>query len=135
METPCPCLGTSTIEREEETGVLIWHILPPAHLLTPDYGPLPVNMYDLYNQAKFLKRQLHQISKDQVTIVILLEKKTYSCKFLPLPVRSLLHDLCHGWDLPWWLPAAMCSRSPNSYFLPFDEGFHIIKQCASDTIN
>ena len=54
---------------------------------------------------------------------------------MPLPVRSSLHDLCHGWDLPWWLPAAMCSRSPNSYFLPFDEGFHIIKQCASDTIN
>ena len=24
---------------------------------------------------------------------------------LPLPVRSSLHDLCHGWDLPWWLPA------------------------------
>ena len=24
---------------------------------------------------------------------------------LPLPVRSLPHDLCHGWDLPWWLPA------------------------------
>ena len=23
----------------------------------------------------------------------------------PLPVRSLPHDLCHGWDLPWWLPA------------------------------
>ena len=22
-----------------------------------------------------------------------------------LPVRSLRHDLCHGWDLPWWLPA------------------------------
>ena len=21
------------------------------------------------------------------------------------PVRSLLRDLCHGWDLPWWLPA------------------------------
>ena len=24
---------------------------------------------------------------------------------LPLPVRSLPHDLCHGWDLPWWLLA------------------------------
>ena len=23
----------------------------------------------------------------------------------PLPVRSSPHDLCHGWDLPWWLPA------------------------------
>ena len=23
----------------------------------------------------------------------------------PLPVRSLPHDLCHGWDLQWWLPA------------------------------
>ena len=23
----------------------------------------------------------------------------------PLPVRSLPHDLCHGWDLLWWLPA------------------------------
>ena len=23
----------------------------------------------------------------------------------PLPVRSLPHDLCHGWDLPWWLLA------------------------------
>ena len=22
----------------------------------------------------------------------------------PLPVRSSLHDLCHGWDLPWWPP-------------------------------
>ena len=22
-----------------------------------------------------------------------------------LPVRSSLHDLCHGWDLPWWLLA------------------------------
>ena len=24
---------------------------------------------------------------------------------LPLPVRFLPHDLCHGWDLPRWLPA------------------------------
>ena len=24
---------------------------------------------------------------------------------LPLPVKSLPHDLCHGWDLLWWLPA------------------------------
>ena len=24
---------------------------------------------------------------------------------LPLPVRFSLHDLCHGWDLPWWLLA------------------------------
>ena len=23
----------------------------------------------------------------------------------PLPVRSLPHDLCHGWDLQCWLPA------------------------------
>ena len=24
---------------------------------------------------------------------------------LPLPVRSSPHNLCHGWDLPWWLLA------------------------------
>jgi len=24
-----------------------------------------------------------------------------------LPVRSSLHDLCHAWDLPWWLPAVI----------------------------
>ena len=24
---------------------------------------------------------------------------------LPLPVRPLPHDFCHGWDLPCWLPA------------------------------
>ena len=23
----------------------------------------------------------------------------------PLPIRALPHDLCHGWDLPCWLPA------------------------------
>ena len=23
----------------------------------------------------------------------------------PLPIRSSPHDLCHGWDLLWWLPA------------------------------
>ena len=23
----------------------------------------------------------------------------------PLPVKSSPHDLCHGWDLPWWLLA------------------------------
>ena len=23
----------------------------------------------------------------------------------PLSVRSFPYDLCHGWDLPWWLPA------------------------------
>ena len=26
----------------------------------------------------------------------------------PLPVRSSLHDVCHGWDLPWWLLAELC---------------------------
>ena len=26
----------------------------------------------------------------------------------PLPVRFSPHDLCHGWDLPWWLPAIIC---------------------------
>ena len=25
----------------------------------------------------------------------------------PLSVRSSPHDLCYGWDLPWWLPADM----------------------------
>ena len=82
MEMPCPCLGTSTTEREEKIGVLIWDILPPVHLLTPDCGPLPASIYDLYNQVKFLKLQLHPISKDPVTIVILLGKKTSPCKFL-----------------------------------------------------
>ena len=24
---------------------------------------------------------------------------------------SISHDLCHGWDLPWWLPAITNSRS------------------------
>ena len=28
-----------------------------------------------------------------------------SSPVLPLPVRSSPHDLCHGWDLPWGLPA------------------------------
>ena len=51
MEMPCPCLGTSTTEREEKIGVLIWDILPPVHLLTPDCGPLPASIYDLYNQV------------------------------------------------------------------------------------
>ena len=26
----------------------------------------------------------------------------------PLPVRFSPHDLCHGWDLPWWLLAVSC---------------------------
>ena len=26
----------------------------------------------------------------------------------PLPVGFCPHDLCHGWDLPWWLPAIIC---------------------------
>ena len=40
----------------------------------------------------------------------------------PLPVRSLPHDLCHGWDLPWWLPAVKSLNAhaadgcKNNYF-------------------
>ena len=146
METPCPCLGTSTIEREEETGVLIWHILPPAHLLMPDYGPLPVNMYDLYNQAKFLKRQLHQISKDQVTIVILLEKKTYSCKFLPgATTGDPTHDKGHAKET-WQAKADQASRDPlnllehlpqnqnlSYYFVPFTNSSDINRGLSQTT--
>ena len=25
----------------------------------------------------------------------------------PLPIRCSPHDLCHGWDLPWWLLALL----------------------------
>ena len=32
---------------------------------------------------------------------------------LPLPVRSSPRDLCHGWDLPWWLPAPSPSEFPT----------------------
>lgn len=33
--------GTCTIERGEKVGVLVWHIPPPVHLLTPDSAAFP----------------------------------------------------------------------------------------------
>ena len=39
---------------------------------------------------------------------------------MPLPVRSSPHDLCHGWDLLWWLLADYTQHNIFQYYFSFN---------------
>lgn len=50
-----PGMKHEQLKEREKVGVLVWYILAPVHLLTPDSAAFPANMCDINNQVKFLK--------------------------------------------------------------------------------
>lgn len=75
--------GTYTIERGENVGSLVWHILPPVYLLTSNSAASP-GQHVWYTQSDQIpKAAATLMSKDQAIGVILIEGKD-----LPIPVHS-----------------------------------------------
>lgn len=79
--------GTDTIERGEQIGILVWHVLPPVYLLMPD-SDASSGQYGWYAQFGLVPTAVATLkSKDQGTSVILIEGRE-------LPIQVTTKYLC-----------------------------------------